>query len=135
MDAVRGVSAESMASDHRLRHPSGRTLHHMPEIFHIARNAAWEAARDAGEPYTMSTRDMPLEQVGFIHCSATLDQVDGVLRRLYTGVPGLVLLVIDTDRLDAPVRYEPADGDLFPHVYGPIPAHAVIDVRPIAQNR
>ena len=41
----------------------------------------------------------------------------------------------DPTRLAAPVRHEPADGELFPHIYGPIPLSAVIDVRSVPENR
>ncbi|RAY14786.1 DUF952 domain-containing protein [Actinomadura craniellae] len=100
----------------------------MTEIFHIAERTAWEAARTAGVPYTVSTRGRTLDEEGFIHCSADLQQVGAVLDRFYAGVTDLILLVIDTDLLDVPVRHEPADGEIFPHVYGPIPPSAVIDV-------
>ena len=105
-------------------------------ILHLADRAAWEAARTSGTPYAMSTRDLTLEQEGFIHCSADEAQESGDLDRFYRGIEDtLVLLVIDPEKLDAEVRYEPADGLLFPHVYGPIPIEAVIEVRPVPGNR
>ncbi|MGC0337975.1 uncharacterized protein (DUF952 family) [Streptomyces sp. SLBN-8D4] len=47
-------------------------------------------------------------------------------------MPDLVVLVIDPARLDVPLKYEaPAPGaEEFPHVYGPIPVDAVVDVEP-----
>ncbi|QFG23254.1 DUF952 domain-containing protein [Actinomadura sp. WMMB 499] len=110
--------------------PAQRTL------LHIAERRHWEAARDAGVSYTMSTLGRTLDDEGFVHCSSGMDQVRGVLDRFYTGVDraGLVLLVIDASRLDAPVRDEPAGDELFPHVYGPIPVGAVIDARPLSDN-
>ncbi|MEW2357915.1 DUF952 domain-containing protein [Spirillospora sp. NPDC029432] len=106
-------------------------------LLHIAERRHWESARDAGVSYAMSTLGRTLDEEGFVHCSSDLDQVEGVLDRFYTGVDraGLLLLVIDPERLDAPVRHEPADGRLFPHVYGPIPLSAVIDVRPVPGSR
>ena len=43
----------------------------------------------------------------------------------------LVVLVIDTDLLNAPVVVENLDGgdEGFPHIYGPLPTTAVVDVR------
>jgi uncharacterized protein (DUF952 family) len=108
----------------------------MSQIFHIAQRQVWEAARDTGVPYTMSTRDLTLEQEGFIHCSATMEQVEGVLSRYYADVDDeLVLLVIDPALLDAPVRLEPAGEEFFPHIYGPIQPSAVIDVRALPRTQ
>ena len=105
-------------------------------ILHLADRAAWESAHAAGTPYTMSTRDLTLEEEGFIHCSTDLAQVSGVLDRFYRGLEDtLVLLVIDPSRLSAEVRYEPSAGELFPHIYGPIDLEAVIEVRPAPDTR
>jgi uncharacterized protein (DUF952 family) len=53
--------------------------------------------------------------------------------RLYAGRADLVLLVIDPALVDVAVRWEPGAppdplGAWFPHVYGPIPAAAVVAV-------
>jgi uncharacterized protein (DUF952 family) len=58
--------------------------------------------------------------------------VGPVASRLYAGQSGLVLLTIDTERLRSEVRYEPPPGsdELFPHVYGPVNADAVIRAEP-----
>jgi uncharacterized protein (DUF952 family) len=104
-------------------------------ILHLADRAAWESARATGTPYAMSTRDLTLEEEGFIHC-ATETQLPGVLDRYYRGLEHtLVLLEIDPARLGAEVRYEPSGGDLFPHIYGPIPIDAVLKVRPAPRTR
>lgn len=101
-------------------------------IFHIALRTDWDAACAAGGPYEISTRGRTLQEQGFIHCSRDEEQVGRVLRAFYADcadLDDLVLLVIDTDRLNAPVRHEPVDGDVFPHLYGPLPLSAVIEVR------
>jgi uncharacterized protein (DUF952 family) len=48
----------------------------------------------------------------------------------------LVVLVIDGDRVQAPVRYEAAEpgADEYPHVYGPLPIAAVTHVVPVARD-
>jgi uncharacterized protein (DUF952 family) len=108
----------------------------MAEIFHLADRRIWEDTRASGGPYTMSTRDLTLEQEGFIHCSADLDQVGAVLNRFYADIKDqLVLLVIDPARLEDELKYEPAGDELFPHLYGPLPLDAVIEVRPVPGNR
>ena len=106
-------------------------------LLHIAERTHWQDARDSGAPYTMSTLGRTLDDEGFIHCSSDMAQVEGVLGRFYTGVPrsDLTLLVIDTSRLDAPVRYDQVGDETFPHVYGPIPVSAIIDAKSLPENR
>ncbi len=67
---------------------------------------------------------------GFIHASRE-DQTPGVLARYYADVDpdDLVLLVIDTDLLDVPWRFDPVGGDEYPHLYGPLAPAAVVAVR------
>jgi len=107
----------------------------LPEIFHIARQTDWEAAVDAGT-YRESTLGRTLEQEGFIHCSER-QQVAGVANAFYRAVDGLVLLVIDVDRVGAEVRYEALGGgtERFPHIYGPLNVDAVIAVRRFEAGR
>jgi uncharacterized protein (DUF952 family) len=105
------------------------------QIFHIALRADWETARAAGGPYKISTRGKTLQEVGFIHAARNTDQVNKVRQAFYADLDDLVLLVIDTDRLNAPVRDEAVAGDVYPHVYGPLPIDAVIEVRPLRATR
>ena len=104
-------------------------------ILHLALARDWDDARRAGA-YEMSTRGLSLADVGFVH-AATPEQLPGVAARFYADVTEpLVLLVLDVDALEAagsPVRWERAPGsagpEVFPHVYGPVPAAAVVAVR------
>jgi uncharacterized protein (DUF952 family) len=102
-------------------------------IFHIAERSDWEAAKSTGGPYEISTRGRTLAQVGFIHASRDEPQVHTVRRAFYADADDLVLLVIDTEGLD--VRHEPVGDDVFPHIYGPIPLDAIIEVRPLPRTR
>ncbi|MFF7170373.1 DUF952 domain-containing protein [Streptomyces pseudovenezuelae] len=99
-------------------------------IVHLTERSLWEEARARGT-YEISTRGRTLQEEGFIHCS-TREQLPGTAARFFAGVPDLVLLVIDPARLDVPLKYEaPEPGaEEFPHVYGPIPVAAVVDVEP-----
>jgi uncharacterized protein (DUF952 family) len=100
-------------------------------IFHIATVADWDEARSSGA-YATSTRGVTLEQEGFLHASRA-DQVGGVFDRYYAdAAEPLVLLTIDTDLLDVPWREDPVGEDTFPHIYGRLPATAVVQVRPIS---
>ncbi|GAA0941916.1 DUF952 domain-containing protein [Virgisporangium aurantiacum] len=100
----------------------------MTELFHLTEAATWEAARAAGE-YRQSTRGVTLEQQGFIHCSLR-HQVRPVAETFYADADDLVLLTVDLDKLTAPVRFE-SD---FPHIYGPIPVDAVVNVVPVTRD-
>nr|WP_252980673.1 DUF952 domain-containing protein [Streptomyces chartreusis] len=106
----------------------------MPEdthILHITERSLWEAARERGT-YEMSTRGRTLKEEGFIHCStrAQLPSVAAFLYGSYDGPDDLVVLVVDPARLEAPLRYEAPKpgGEEYPHVYGPIPVTAVVEV-------
>jgi glutathione S-transferase len=99
-------------------------------IYHAALPADyWEAALATGS-YEISTRGMTLTDVGFIHASYE-HQVEGVANTFYPDVDELVLLTIDRETIGAPVVDEPVPtGEEFPHIYGPLPVDAVVDVRP-----
>jgi uncharacterized protein (DUF952 family) len=99
-------------------------------IYHIAAAADWERALRDGH-YTMSTRGLTLAEQGFIHAS-TAGQVALVANAFYQGVPDLLLLVIDTDRVIPEIRHEPVPGQAepYPHIYGPLNTDAVIETRP-----
>jgi glutathione S-transferase len=94
-------------------------------IYHLALAEDWRAAKTCGE-YRRSTRGLALEQVGFIHASGA-HQVEATFRRFYADAEAVVLLTLDPGRLDAPLRWEaaPDSGELFPHIYGPLPVGAV----------
>ena len=71
---------------------------------------------------------------GFIHLSAA-DQVEGTLEKHYAGQDRLVLVAIDLDALGDTLKWEKSRGGaLFPHVYGDIPASAVLSVRLLGRD-
>lgn len=95
---------------------------------HITSSAAWTEALEAGVYSAPS-----LETQCFIHCSEiNAEQLLAVANHLYAGRSGLVLLLIEAERLEAAVRYEEFEtsGNFFPHVYGPINLDAVVRVLP-----
>ncbi len=93
----------------------------MIDIFHITRSADWQKALEEGA-YQADT----LASQGFIHCS-TRAQVVSVANRFYLGQHGLVLLEIDSRRVQPDIRRENLEGgaELFPHIYGPLNLEAV----------
>jgi uncharacterized protein (DUF952 family) len=101
-------------------------------IYHITSRMAWSQARQRGD-----YRADSLETEGFIHCS-TNEQVIPVTEKYYKGQEGLLVLVIEPERLTSDLKWEPPaegapppgvpEGDLFPHIYGPINLEAIIRV-------
>ncbi|WP_194916688.1 DUF952 domain-containing protein [Catenulispora rubra] len=94
-------------------------------IYHIAFRTDWADAVAAGH-YHISTRGKTVEQQGYIHAS-TAAQVAGVANAFYADAEGLLVLVIDPEKLTAPLRYDPVPGAdaPFPHIYGPLNVDAV----------
>lgn len=97
-------------------------------LVHLCTAADWDAARGSRE-----FRPPSLAESGFVHLSAP-SQVHLPATRLFAGRTDIVLLCVDTARLGAPLRWEPGvpsdpESMLFPHLYGPLPVAAVVDVR------
>lgn len=93
-------------------------------LFHITTAADAAAARRAGE-----YRPAAFAREGFIHCSYG-GQVTATANRIFRGRRDLVLLEIDPARLTCRVVDENLEGgaELYPHIYGPLPMHAVVAV-------
>ena len=102
----------------------------MTLIYHITTAGEWAQAQRDGQ-YVRSTLDRTLAEEGFIHASQP-EQVTPVANAFYQGVPDLVLLTIDTERVGSPIRYEHVPGqDLpYPHIYGPLNVDAIVETRP-----
>ncbi|AGP30736.1 hypothetical protein A606_05445 [Corynebacterium terpenotabidum Y-11] len=99
--------------------------------------ASWDAAVAAGE-YRVSTLTQSLDEVGFIHASFA-GQVAGTADRFYRDAydagEELCVLIIDEDAVRAggtEIREEAAaNGELFPHIYGPVLPDHVSEVRDV----
>ncbi|WP_127144911.1 DUF952 domain-containing protein [Pelagibacterium montanilacus] len=99
-------------------------------IYKIATRTEWDRARAHGalEGTAADRAD------GYIHFS-TLAQLKPTLDKHYRGQSDLVLAVVDPGRLGTALRWEPArGGDLFPHLYAPMPMGAVIAERTIGAD-
>ncbi|GHC80169.1 DUF952 domain-containing protein [Limoniibacter endophyticus] len=97
-------------------------------IYKITERDAWALAQESGS-FDGSPVDL---QDGFIHFS-TATQVKETAAKHFAGQTNLVLLAIDSLCLDQDaLRYEPSRGGaLFPHLYGPLPVHAVVGETPL----
>ena len=99
-------------------------------IYHLAARADWQAAV-AGYEY----RAPSLDAEGFIHACADAAQLDRTAARRFPGRADLLILDVDAARLPAtaPVVREAArSGEIYPHIYGPIPLTAVVRIRALA---
>ena len=94
-------------------------------LYHIAPAADVERAARSGKYAPPS-----LAAEGFVHCSYA-QQVGATAERFFRGQSNLLLLEIDPSRLEVPVVAERAAnvGEVFPHVYGPLPMSAVLAIR------
>ncbi|PWU53481.1 DUF952 domain-containing protein [Micromonospora sp. S4605] len=91
-------------------------------IYKLLPTTEWDEALAAGRLAGTAVD----RQDGFVHLSAA-DQVVETARRHFAGVTGLTLLTVDPARLGGALRWEPSrGGQLFPHLYGPLPVAAVV---------
>lgn len=91
-------------------------------ILHLVVRDVWDTVEGAYAPPSLDTE-------GFVHCS-TPAQVERVAAERFAGRDDVLVLTIDPASLGAELRWEDShdDGELFPHVYGPIDAVAVVAV-------
>ncbi|MEZ0066520.1 uncharacterized protein (DUF952 family) [Streptacidiphilus sp. MAP12-20] len=99
-------------------------------LFHLTPLDAWLEHPD--RPY--ATASLALE--GFIHCSADEEQALAVANARFSRTRGpLMVLLIDEDALDAPVRWdEIEEGVTFPHIYGPVNRTAVVGMLEVERD-
>ena len=96
-------------------------------IYKICQGALWREAQRAGvfRGAAVDARD------GFIHFSSA-GQVRETAAKHFAGVADLMLIAVDADALDAALKWEVSrGGDLFPHLYGPLPLAAVRWAKPL----
>lgn len=91
--------------------------------------AAYFDTLDPAAPYVPTD----FESDGFIHCTDGERRLADTLSAYYSDSPGdLLVLYIDKDRVDAPIKYEDHER-VFPHIYGSLNRDAIVAVRPIGR--
>jgi len=96
-------------------------------ILKICTAGEWAEAESQGR-YDGSAVDA---EDGFIHFS-TPEQAPETAARYFAGQADLVLVAVDPEHLGPALAWEPSrGGDLFPHLYGPLPLSTVLWVRPL----
>jgi uncharacterized protein (DUF952 family) len=105
-------------------------------IYHLVTESEFQT-QAKGDTY-LPTR---FDQDGFIHCTGEPSTLLAVANDYFSGVEEPILvLVIETAKLTAEVRFEPpapvagggtshlAEAQLFPHIYGPLNLDAVTEI-------
>lgn len=95
-------------------------------ILHCLKKSTWEACK--GQAY-YGRRS--LEACGFIHCSE-IDTYADVAPNFADEPDALVLLVIDTEQVKVPIKWENGEGyeTKYPHIYGLLNTDAIVAVLP-----
>ena len=66
---------------------------------------------------------------GYIHMSAAA-QLDETLAKHFAGQKDLTVAAVDLAALGDAVRWEPSrGGQLFPHLYAPLPVSAAVEIK------
>ncbi|MFZ2095693.1 MAG: peptide chain release factor N(5)-glutamine methyltransferase [Anaerolineales bacterium] len=111
---------------HILQDLSGRDrcveIEHSYRILHLCQRTDWLISKALGE-----YRPESLAREGFIHCSQP-EQIIAVANRYYQGLPDMIVLSVDPEKLTSEIRWEKTGDVYYPHVYGPINLEAVTSI-------
>jgi uncharacterized protein (DUF952 family) len=91
-------------------------------IFKIIDSEEWQKAKETGA-YLGSSKDI---RDGFIHFSGE-DQVKGTLEKYYLKQENLVLLKVETLKLEHLIWEQASDGNMFPHLYSALDLSNIVD--------
>ena len=91
-------------------------------IFKIIDIDEWQKVKDSGT-YSGSSKDT---EDGFMHFSGE-DQVKGTLEKYYSKQENLVLLKVETLKLDHLIWEQASDGNMFPQLYSSLDLNNVVD--------
>jgi len=97
-------------------------------ILHTLRESEWNEYKYKefyGEEY--------IETDGFVHCS-DVHTVHNVVWMFLDIQEPLVFLCIDTDKVQAEIKWENGGSTDYPHIYGLLNTDAVVDVLPFLKD-
>ncbi|MEE9339458.1 MAG: DUF952 domain-containing protein [Methylococcaceae bacterium] len=95
-------------------------------IYVLSSQKEYDRAKNEGVLVTDS-----LNEVGFIHASPKA-QLNRVSNKYYKNVDSPLVMIVDKKLIEAEVKWEPATGGLYPHIYGSLNMNAVIKVQNIS---
>jgi uncharacterized protein (DUF952 family) len=96
-----------------------------PNIYLLSSEAEYQQAHDNGS----LVRDS-LQSEGFIHASPR-SQLNRIANKYYKEKALPLILVVDKKLISPQLKWEPATGGLYPHIYGPLNMNAVTKVENI----
>ena len=91
-------------------------------IYKIINKNEWQKVKDSGT-YLGSSKDL---EDGYIHFSGE-DQVKGTLKKFFYKQKNLILLKVDTLKLDNLLWEQASDGNMFPHLYSSLDVSSIIN--------
>jgi uncharacterized protein (DUF952 family) len=95
-------------------------------VYKICTKSEWLEIKNKGK-LTGSKKDL---EDGYIHFSGS-DQVAATLKKFYQNQKDLILLKVDTLKLDHLVWEQASDGAMFPHLYSPLDISNIVDEQDI----
>ena len=91
-------------------------------IYKICTKSELQEAKSKGQ-FVGSKKDL---DDGFIHFSEK-EQVEGTLKKYYSNQNKLILLKVDTLKLDHLIWEQASDGNMFPHLYSSLDLSNIVD--------
>ena len=101
----------------------------MPHIYLLMTTEEIDAARARG-----SWTSANFASEGFIHASP-YEQLERVANKHYRQKSDVRIVCVQSDQLTSELRWEPAAGSLYPHIYGPLNLNAIVDIVPTERNK
>mgnify|MGYP006221497181 FL=1 len=91
-------------------------------VYKICTKLEWQNIKTKGQ-LIGSKKDL---EDGYIHFSGE-DQVEGTLNKFYSNQKDLILLKVDTLKLDHLIWEQASDGNMFPHLYSSLDISNIVD--------
>ena len=91
-------------------------------VYKICTKLEWQNIKTKGQ-LIGSKKDL---EDGYIHFSGE-DQVEGTLNKFYSNQKDLILLKVDTLKLDHLIWEQASDGNTFPHLYSSLDISNIVD--------
>ena len=66
---------------------------------------------------------------GFLH-ACPQSQLSRLAAKHYSNVANLRVMVVDKSKVHPPIKWEPATGGLYPHIFGPLNMDSVVKLQP-----